>query len=194
MYYAKNWISHYDWGTSRPGKMRFAVFDVKTNKCLDDANGYGYKTKENAIRSYGYKYMRSEFYREWMSNKHYNPVSIKFMTMVFMVAECLEDMGVDISYNSIRIVYYGREFNNQTFDNIMCKFRMPKKDDKKKFEFPAMFILNYDSHNITTTYYDMSRHVTDLGKKRQNLYNEAKRIASYLIKGTAYDNSGRTSE
>lgn len=40
---------------SRPGDTRYVVIDEDTGKILDDADGYGYKTKQNAHRAYGYR-------------------------------------------------------------------------------------------------------------------------------------------
>jgi hypothetical protein len=37
-------------------EIRYIIVDAGTNKLLDDANGYGYKTKQSAIKSAWYKY------------------------------------------------------------------------------------------------------------------------------------------
>ena len=34
---------------------RFAIIDAETGEILDDANGYGYKSKQNAMRAWNYK-------------------------------------------------------------------------------------------------------------------------------------------
>ena len=34
---------------------RFAIIDADTGEILDDANGYGYKSKQNAMRAWNYK-------------------------------------------------------------------------------------------------------------------------------------------
>ena len=58
---------------------RFVIIDAETREILDDAQGYGYKTVQNAHRSWAYKNRdkskdaekkaRSKHIREWMK-KH----------------------------------------------------------------------------------------------------------------------------
>lgn len=40
---------------SKPYDTRYVIIEDGTGKVLDDANGYGYKTKQNAHRAWGYK-------------------------------------------------------------------------------------------------------------------------------------------
>lgn len=43
---------------------RYVVVDKNTGEVLDDAQGYGYKTKKNAYSAYYYKYR--DLYLLWM--------------------------------------------------------------------------------------------------------------------------------
>ena len=42
-----------DYVETSPG--RFSVVDTETGEIVDDANGYGYKSKQNAMRAWNYK-------------------------------------------------------------------------------------------------------------------------------------------
>lgn len=40
---------------SEPNNPRYVIVDIETNEILDDAQGYGYKSAQNAYAGYGYK-------------------------------------------------------------------------------------------------------------------------------------------
>lgn len=44
-----------------PEDMRYAVYDSETGELLDDAQGYGYKSEEKALR--GWKYLKAKHIR-----------------------------------------------------------------------------------------------------------------------------------
>ena len=45
---------------SRRGEARFVIIDVNTGEIIDDAQGYGYKSKKRAYRSFGYLQARKK--------------------------------------------------------------------------------------------------------------------------------------
>jgi hypothetical protein len=67
---------------------RFAIFDSETKKILDDAQGYGYKTKQNALKAMWYKFKggkekkdeEKELFNKWIkeNKKVYNTINDYF--------------------------------------------------------------------------------------------------------------------
>lgn len=45
---------------SKPNDDRYLVLDRETGEILDDAQGYGYKSKLKAYKAYGYKLKRQK--------------------------------------------------------------------------------------------------------------------------------------
>lgn len=79
---------------SKPYDKRYVVIEKSTGKLLDDANGYGYKSRQNAYRGYGHKSATpavkkrrvevKRAVREWVKS---NP-------------EVVEDLGMEAFYAS----------------------------------------------------------------------------------------------
>lgn len=45
---------------SKHGHDRYVIVDIETGEILDDAQGYGYKSKEGAYKCFGYKRKRAD--------------------------------------------------------------------------------------------------------------------------------------
>lgn len=52
---AKNYLVKEDMTLSRFGESRYVVVDAQTQQVLDDAQGFGYRTKRRAHTGYAYK-------------------------------------------------------------------------------------------------------------------------------------------
>lgn len=64
---------------SKPYKWKFVVVDVDTGEVLDNAQGYGYKTKQKAMAAWNYKTMdrskdaakkaKEKLIKDWMRHQ-----------------------------------------------------------------------------------------------------------------------------
>lgn len=73
---AKNYLVKEDMTLSRFGESRYVVVDAQTQQVLDDAQGFGYRTKRRAHTGYAYKnryppelqtkWQKEVFIQNWM--------------------------------------------------------------------------------------------------------------------------------
>lgn len=99
---------------------RYVIVDSETGEIIDDAQGYGYKTKRNAYAAYGYKHRdkskdkekkeKEEYIIAWMHNheKFMDEFSAEVDVCEFLIAKGEFD---DKPYRSGLLEHMLKEYN-----------------------------------------------------------------------------------
>lgn len=172
MKYSKNWFVRYDYALASKGDPRYSVFDSNTLKLLDDGNGFGYKTRENAMKSYGYRYKRSQFYLKSFGPYNMARWKEKFKYAMYLFAEALEDLGINTK--DLRIAF-------TEYDKTGSFFVPEEQNDPAAY--PRYSRIVFES---TSAY-----RIIVMGKNRRDWWNldkmmrpgNAKKYANWLING-----------
>ena len=175
MKYAKKWFVKYDYALASRDNPRFSVYDSDTLKVVDDANGYGYKTKENALKSYGYRHRRCKFYLKSFGPYRMEKWKEKFAYAMYVFAEALEDLGINTRDMRITFSDYdrtGRFFipEEQTDPTKFPKYVTVLFDGRSDYRMIIRASNKHDYWNL---------------QKMMNPRNAAK-YANWLIKGIAH--------
>lgn len=173
MKYAKKWFVKYDYALASKENPRYSVYDSDTLKVVDDANGYGYKTKENALKSYGYRHRRCVFYLKSFGPYRMEKWKEKFTYAMYIFAEALEDLGINT--RDLRISF-------SDYDRTGRFFIPEEQTDPSKFPKYARLIFqgrsDYRIMAIKTNFYEH----WNLQKMMRPDY--AAKYASWLVNGT----------
>ena len=116
---------------------RYVIVDKKTNQVLDDANGYGYKSKENAHRCWTYK-NRSQEDRNKI-NKKYEAV-IKWIDKNKKIIDELDNIafyafkdGDELTTKDIeKVIGKHQEFTTRQFIYVYHNYNKVKRNLRKK--------------------------------------------------------------
>ena len=122
---------------SRGYDNRYVIVDKETNQVLDDANGYGYKNKENAHRCWAYK-SRSQEDRNKI-NKKYEAV-IKWIDKNKKIIDELDNMafyafkdGDKLTTKDIEeVIGKHQEFTTKQFIYVYHNYNKVKRNLRKK--------------------------------------------------------------
>lgn len=116
---------------------RYVIVDAQTQNILDDANGYGYKSKENAHRCWSYKSRPKEKQDEL--NKKYEAV-IKWIDKNKKIIDKLDNMafyafkdGDDLTTKDIEdVIGKHQEFTTKQFIYVYHNYNKVKRNLRKK--------------------------------------------------------------
>ena len=116
---------------------RYVIIDKETNQVLDDANGYGYKSKENAHRCWAYKSRSKEDKNK--INKKYEAV-IKWIDKNKKIIDELDNMafyafkdGDDLTTKDIEeVIGKHQEFTTRQFIYVYHNYNKVKRNLRKK--------------------------------------------------------------
>ena len=122
---------------SKDYESRYIIIDAKTLNILDDANGYGYKSKENAYKAWKYKTRSFEDQNE--RNKKYEAV-IKWIDKNKKIIDELDNMafyalkdGDDLTTKDIEeVIGKHEEFTTKQFIYVYHNYNKVKRNLKKK--------------------------------------------------------------
>ena len=116
---------------------RYVIVDKETNQVLDDANGYGYKSKENAHRCWAYKSRSKEDKNK--INKKYEAV-IKWIDKNKKIIDELDNMAFyackdsdDLTTKDIEeVIGKHQEFTTKQFIYVYHNYNKVKRNLRKK--------------------------------------------------------------
>lgn len=115
---------------------RYVIINPETQEILDDANGYGYKSKENAYKAWKYKTRSFEDQNE--RNKKYEAV-IKWIDKNKKIIDELDNMafytlkdGDDLTTKDIEeVIGKHEEFTTRQFIYVYHNYNKVKRNIRK---------------------------------------------------------------
>lgn len=103
---------------SKPYEWRFVVIDEDTGEVLDNAQGYGYKTKQKAMTAWNYKNRdkskdsakkaKEKLVNDWM--KHHKDF-VNAMTQYCFEIECKRSWGPEDKFNAKFVKQMLKDYN-----------------------------------------------------------------------------------